>query len=251
MAVFVGVSGRKKSGKSSLADRLERAASDLWPTRSPFGQPLPTFVRRLPMAEPIKGIAVDLLELDPALVYGTDAEKETPTRYRWGDMPHYERMRTEWLMRSPWPESGLPQPPPVPAADAFMTVRQILQEIGSGWFRRLRQDVWISRWRRHARATAQQNPSCVVLADDVRFPNELEGLKEEGAYLVRLTRGVRGDAHESEQDLDDSPLFDFVVDADLDADRTFTHVVLAMVRDGFVTSANADTALSRMAEANR
>lgn len=203
--ILVAVSAKKHGGKSTLADMLERYASDIWPKREPYtGKRRLTPVRRLPMAEALKEICVDVLGLPAELVYGTDEQKETLTDIRWGQMPHYDRLVREW--------DGLGNPPFLDK-DARMTVRQVMQEVGTGWFRAINPNIWIDRWKRHVCRLSEEGFDGVVIADDVRFPNELQGCREMEAFCVRLTRGKEGDGHASETSLSDShPLFHLVID---------------------------------------
>ena len=81
------------------------------------------------------------------------------------------------------------------------TVRQVLQLVGTDWFRELWPDVWINAWKvglSHAHTS-------IVLVPDVRFPNELAVIQALGGHVIRLTRTpYSGDQHASEKALDDT-----------------------------------------------
>jgi hypothetical protein len=82
------------------------------------------------------------------------------------------------------------------------TVRQVLQMVGTDWFRDLWPDAWINAWKV---ALAHQHTPYVlyVLVPDVRFPNELEAIQDMGGHVVRLLRTpYPGDRHASEVALD-------------------------------------------------
>ena len=64
------------------------------------------------------------------------------------------------------------------------TPRHAMQTLGTEWGRELiGPDLWISIWT--ARATASSSP---VVADDVRFPNEVAAIKALGGIVIRIER---------------------------------------------------------------
>ncbi|KWT60616.1 hypothetical protein ADL21_18225 [Streptomyces albus subsp. albus] len=90
------------------------------------------------------------------------------------------------------------------AKDQFPEVRRLLQESGQT-VRELDADVWVRPVLAQVRQGTQWNMPCVVT--DVRYVNELDALREEGAVVVRVERpgaGLAGDAgaHTSETELD-------------------------------------------------
>jgi hypothetical protein len=81
-----------------------------------------------------------------------------------------------------------------------VTPRYLMITLGTEWGRNtVREDIWIRLWR--AAAEMHEN----VVADDVRFPNEVEAIRAFGGQLWRIERPglVRG-LHVSEQ-LDVAP----------------------------------------------
>jgi hypothetical protein len=107
----------------------------------------------------------------------------------------------------------------------FLTPREALQLLGTDFGRRCYPDTWIEMGIRKAQELL--NPSFTgtfvpkgVAITDVRFPNEIHGLKSRGAKLVRIVRpgetSLTGAAatHVSELALDDVPLsaYDYVLD---------------------------------------
>ncbi|MEU7186442.1 hypothetical protein [Streptomyces sp. NPDC045369] len=90
------------------------------------------------------------------------------------------------------------------AKDVFPEVRRLLQEYGQA-VRELDPEFWVRPALARVRQGTQWNMPCVVT--DVRYANELDALREEGAVVVRVERpgaGLAGDAgaHESETELD-------------------------------------------------
>jgi len=81
------------------------------------------------------------------------------------------------------------------------TIRQVLQVVGTDWFRGLWEDCWINAWKRQV----AESDADVILVPDVRFPNELKAVQEMGGFVIRLMRApfADQDQHSSETALDD------------------------------------------------
>ena len=104
--------------------------------------------------------------------------------------------------------------------------RVILQEAGVA-IRNIYPDIWILR------ALQVLNQRCIffyedciyAIVTDVRFPNELEWIKDNDGFAIRLLRpGIKGvNDHESETALDDDPRFDLFLknEGDLNDLRIF------------------------------
>lgn len=108
-------------------------------------------------------------------------------------------------------------------SNLFLTPRFALQELGTSWGRSCYEDIWITLGMRRARKLLAADPMqgdvpTGVVFTDVRFTNEIEGLKKEGAKLVRVKRGngLTGNAalHASEVEQDSVPdsAFDYILD---------------------------------------
>lgn len=196
---IIALSGKKGSGKSSLAQALLRNASELWPGK---------VVKKFALADPLKGILVDILGVDPALVYGDDTQKNTLTGLLWENLPHYHLVQID-RARKAISEGGTEGLLKDVCPSGPMTVREVLQEVGTGIFRRFSQQVWVNALLRAIRRSDAQ----VAVIDDVRFANEAQGVTDAGGVVVRLTRGITGDSHLSETALDGkSSLFSLVLD---------------------------------------
>lgn len=76
------------------------------------------------------------------------------------------------------------------------TPRWAMQSIGTEWGRNLiGSELWVNAWRRAASGYE------LVVADDVRFPNEAEAIKSAGGVLIRVDRPIANTdrlAHASE-----------------------------------------------------
>ena len=96
-----------------------------------------------------------------------------------------------------------------------MTARELLQYFGTDIMRTMHENVWVNQT---INTISQEQTELAIIAD-VRFPNEVEAIKEAGGKVVRLTRGRKKDSHPSELALDkenyDWSNFDLVVDNSL------------------------------------
>lgn len=86
-----------------------------------------------------------------------------------------------------------------------VTVRHLLQTLGTEWGRRcVHPELWTRAWS--SAATLALNGGTSVVVDDMRFPNELQAVQDLGGLTVRVVRPglIRGPeaSHESEGGLD-------------------------------------------------
>jgi len=80
------------------------------------------------------------------------------------------------------------------------TIRQVLQVVGTDWFRSLWEDCWINAWKRRV----ADSDADVIFVPDVRFPNELKAVQDMDGFVIRLMRApfAEEDQHVSETALD-------------------------------------------------
>jgi hypothetical protein len=89
--------------------------------------------------------------------------------------------------------------------------RYLLQTLGTQWGRDyVCDDVWIRAWK------ARASKFDAVIADDVRFPNEAEAIKEMGGEMWKIVRPSAGHdwSHVSEGALDEWNGFDRIIEND-------------------------------------
>lgn len=165
------------------------------------------FVQNYSLAAPLKDFCINCFGLEYEQCYGTDEQKNLFTKLRWEDMPGVITMPEENQdenFKLMYHEPG------------YMTVREVLQYFGTEIVRSMRGDAWIEACTNRI----QNNGPELAVIDDCRFPNEVFGLKDRGAIVVRLTRKGTDDddQHESETALDpenfDWDNFDYVLDND-------------------------------------
>jgi hypothetical protein len=89
------------------------------------------------------------------------------------------------------------------------TPRLAMQLLGTEWGRALYPDIWVMAWYRSLRSKR-------VVADDVRFPNEADAVRELGGIVIGLRRG----ALVSEFDNHASEAMDFEPDVWIDNNGT-------------------------------
>lgn len=119
------------------------------------------------------------------------------------------------------------------------TPRRAMQTLGTEWGRSLSATLWIDAWRRavegRALKEAVEGKTVLIIADDVRFANEVAAIRAMGGLIVRVLRpgaGLSGEAgaHMSEAgDLDD-PDIAIHNDGSLDWLHTQIDAIAANVR---------------------
>ena len=76
-----------------------------------------------------------------------------------------------------------------------MTGREVLQYFGSDICRKMYENIWFDACIRRIK---KDNPE-LALISDVRFPNEINGVQNEGGIVFGLPRDLFNDSHKSEQ----------------------------------------------------
>lgn len=133
------------------------------------------YVKVYHFADYLKKICIDLFDLTHDQVYGSDDDKNTMTNYD-------------------------------------MTAREFLQYFGTNVMRKIKDAIWVDYTIKNIIA----ENSLVALVPDVRFPNEIDAIHKAGGIVVRLTRDTYASEHECEAALDEDKFhwdkFDLVVD---------------------------------------
>lgn len=154
----------------------EYADQQIWP-----------YVKIYHFADYLKNIAINLFGIDRNLAYGTDKDKNTKTNFSWSSMPTNKRKKGN------------------------LTIREFLQYFGTELVRKIKDDAWVCSTIN----TINNEGSELALIPDVRFPNEVLAIKEQGGVVIRLTRDVYNDTHQCETSLDKEN-FDW---------RNFNHII--------------------------
>lgn len=170
-------------------------------------------------------VCIKILGLTYEQCFGTDEDKNTLTHLKWEDMagiwtipeddPRWEKNEDGVskldLMQNEMAAEGLEVILHTPGR---MTAREVLQYVGTNWFRRAYSNVWVDACLRQIITEG----SLYAVITDVRFPNEVDGVHSIGGKVIRLTRNPAGDTdvHPSEKALDrenfDWTKFDAILD---------------------------------------
>ncbi len=84
------------------------------------------------------------------------------------------------------------------------THREILQIVGTDYMRNIDPDCWIRSYVYELEDyyEGMDDKDIIVITTDVRFPNELKCIQDQGGKVIRLTRNPLDLQHESEMALD-------------------------------------------------
>tara|TARA_Y100000590_G_scaffold452111_1_gene594642 strand:+ start:1991 stop:2683 length:693 start_codon:yes stop_codon:yes gene_type:complete len=155
--VIIGLSGKKGSGKNQVAEYMAKILGE-------------ENVNIIAFADPIKEIAVRYMGVKRDVAWGTQEQKEsTYTQWKWEDIPREKRSNYN-------------------VSTYHMTVRQLLQYIGTELFRQnISDDFWVKACFNQIYNHADKYKYHIIT--DVRFPNEAIQIKDFGGKVVRLWRG--------------------------------------------------------------
>lgn len=219
MPLIIEFSGRKGSGKDTCADAL---ATRLETANGAYVYRRSLVVTRYAFGGYLKQVCMQLFGLSYTQCWGTQADKDTPTRLTWE--------------RFPIPDQEKPR------LTGPMTAREVLQYFGTNVIRRIDPDAWV---RHLLQRSIPGSAPDIALITDGRFPNEVEAVLEAGGNVLRLTRmPFPDDTALSETALDpehyDWSRFSAVIDnAALTLDET--HDAVWRVVDPWITEYLAQT----------
>ena len=202
MTTIIAFAGKKQSGKSTCCEAIENYFDGQYE------------IETFSFADQLKQLCINLFGLSIEQVYGTDAQKNTKTSYKWEDMPGaiadfelYEQLLQQGLWKTGGLDKYLTFHKP-----GYMTAREFLQFFGTEIGRKIYGNIWVN-------ATINQilaiEPD-IALIDDCRFPNEADGVLNEDGLVIRLNRSIYDDEHDSETALDpnnfDHNKFSYILD---------------------------------------
>ena len=192
-STIIAISGRKGAGKDTISSFI----SEWWSQQPNFDPRHPDIlgdcsIEAFSFADLLKRFCIEALGLRREQCYGSDAEKETPTKYSWNKTPMGKH---KWLKTLYELSKGYK------ARQGPMTAREVMQVFGTECVRTWFGNVWAEAT---IRKIEQNNPN-LALITDARFPNEVETILDYSkGYVIRLTRSPFGtkDQHASEASLD-------------------------------------------------
>ena len=211
MRVF-GIAGKKQVGKDTTADNIAKLLSDMR-------------VKKLSFAKPLKDFVEVAFSIPKRHLWGSDSQKNYPL-CTWGEI------FTSGALERYTKESH-----------ALLTAREILQVVGTDVMRQGNLDflqppfagacrafveekfgaghkpyneLWVDLMVMEVKVLAARNEAEVVAIPDVRFLNEVEGIRKMAGTPIRLYRdtGAKDSIpHASELELDQmsDSLFDYVL----------------------------------------
>lgn len=154
------------------------------------------FIKKFSCADYLKSFCVDVLGLKPEQVYGTNEQKNTPTKLLWENMP-CEQSQILYINGE--------------LANGYMTGREVMEYFGTNIVRKMNPQGWAN-----SLGVMLDNFSCAhKLVKDIRFPNEVDVVHARGGKVIRLTRTTEAAAKnttKSNTALDDYDGFDAVID---------------------------------------
>tara|TARA_B100001094_G_scaffold330131_1_gene394611 strand:+ start:14682 stop:15461 length:780 start_codon:yes stop_codon:yes gene_type:complete len=236
--MILGISGRKQSGKNTVANMLhgivlkenglikdwniggkgelmilteDSSGKEGWGefdiTRSDEGFSqyaelnMWPHVKLYSFADHLKWICVRLFDIPEECVFGTDEQKNQPQEHLlWENMP---KAINSTLMKKVMPPDAKRS---YGWREGPMTAREFMQFFGTDVCRKMYEPIWVNSCIKNI----QKEQSQLSIIADVRFPNEAKAVAEAGGTLVRLTRKVLDDSHSSEIALDDYPFTNFI-----------------------------------------
>lgn len=159
-------------------DFIIYAENELWP-----------YVKIYNFADELKRICNVLFDLTPGQVYGSDKEKNELTDIFWENVPENSNNLT-----------------------GRMTAREFMQHFGTNIMRKIKDNVWVDC----TLSNILYEESEIAIIPDVRFPNEINAIHNNGGIVIRLTRDVHGSDHKCENTLDQNNFdwsnFDYIID---------------------------------------
>ena len=166
------------TGEIEVTDILDDSVSgqEWTPFKSPsvdvdnlFENELGQFIKIYSFADKLKHVCVDILGLKKELVFGNGEQKNTKTHIKW-DVVHKDDHSKSIVS--------------IDSNQGYMTVREVLQHVGTEMFRGLDPNVWINACLNEIQEDAPE----LALVSDVRFENEIKAIQDHGGFVVGLTR---------------------------------------------------------------
>lgn len=152
------------------------------------------YIKLYSFADSLKEIAVNLFQIPPECVYGTDEQKnQLQEHLLWENMPGVSDVSifSHGYMDAGCEAFGVTHHKPGP-----MTAREFMQFFGTEIGRKMYKKIWYANTINRIKA---ERPEIAVIAD-ARFEDEILGIVKEGGYVNKLNRCVSSqDEHESEK----------------------------------------------------
>ena len=207
--LLVGFTAKKQGGKNTACDAI--IDESLIPTKIfSFADSLKTFCSKH------FNIPIDIM-------YSENGKETYKTDIKWENMGHYIRWKysdqsnivgqelvkqareSEIVFWTSMYDSKMWFAGIDDLKKGYMTAREVLQVFGTDFVRRFYGDAWVDGLMNQIGGESVP----LSLVSDIRFPNEVDAILDNGGVVVRLTRNPGNDTHLSETALDD---YDFTKD---------------------------------------
>lgn len=144
-------------------------------------------------ASNLKDICHNILGLSYDQCWGSNLHKDTKTKFKWSDLPvSSEKLSTLMIKDQNYKK-----------IDDFMTAREVMQVWGTDIFRSFDENCWV---RSTVNMIESENLNFAIITD-ARFENEVDYIKKFEPIIIRLTRNILNQNHESELALDNYDFF--------------------------------------------
>ena len=163
-------------------------------------------------ASTLKEMCINVLGISREDCYGTDQQKGHKTHLLWENMPGV----VHWKTNKGQTPTGMKDGKKVDFhkkefvfhEPGFMTVREVLQYVGTELFRQMYPNVWINALMQQVKQ--EKHNIRLAIITDCRFPNEVECIQQHGGKVVGLSRMANMyTVHKSEKALDTFERSDF------------------------------------------
>jgi hypothetical protein len=144
------------------------------------------YVRIYNYADLLKDIMATVFGVEWKQLYGTNEEKDTPTKVKWMDAVGFLERKEKKVLAG---EGKLKE---------YMTSRELMQFFGTDVCRILLDDCWVESCFRRIEA---ESPAIAIICD-CRFKNEVQFAKDKGAHVIRLLRKPFEGTHRSEKEIE-------------------------------------------------
>ena len=156
-------------------DFASYAENNMWP-----------YIKLYSFADILKHVCKELFDIPHNQLFGTNEAKDKAVPHLlWENMPiHSSDINTFKVMAN--------------NSSPTMTAREFMQFFGTNIMRRIYDNIWTNVTTKRIR---EENTKIAIISD-VRFPNEVEAITNEGGAVIKLTRNPFKDKHASETALD-------------------------------------------------
>lgn len=209
MARFITLAGKKQTGKDTSAQYIKHVLKGKRVHVVHFADALKK------ACSEIFGIPLEDMETEIGKQRVTDVAWPFPYEHGFGDAElRVDGIESKTQVWVPYTHNGPlswhhPQTHQGAEGPSYMTVREILQFVGTNLFRnQMDPDVWVkSVYRKRYR------DDDIVVVADCRFPNEAEFARERGLLIgVQRETGLACDGHASETALDRYSDYHYTID---------------------------------------